>query len=387
MKLDSYGSPEMALLMAASRGDPSAATVRRLMAGSINWPELTRLALESHATPGLWDVVSKFPHLPRESGPLQTFAVVNDYRRYHIRELTARVVRQLQDEGIEVLALKGAAMLAGGVTRPVQRTMADIDLLVTKGSPEVAWAKCQERGWTLMNESWNEEMYRDHHHLAPLVDPDGVKIGLELHRTLMPAMKRLGVDLDGILARARTVNVSSVPVRVPSVEDLLMHACLHFAWSNKLLRGAWRAYADVHSIVADSQFDWDRFLSVVTTRRAKQCCYWTFRLGQVITDLEVPSGVMRQLDPTEGGRFARLLERHFVFQIANPAGHELVAQKVRTRLWLAAMHEPSASAEADELWDEGNVEALAESSPQAPRGPLRAAFTTAGYLLRLASRG
>src|SRR5574339_1094287 len=110
MKLDSYASPEMALLLAASRGDPTREPVRRLMAGQLDWPRLLRLAIDSHAIPGLWHVVSKFPDLPAEADVLQSLAVVNDFRRYHIRALTARVSSELAREGIEVIALKGAAL-------------------------------------------------------------------------------------------------------------------------------------------------------------------------------------------------------------------------------------------------------------------------------------
>jgi hypothetical protein len=45
---------------------------------------------------------------------LQSLAVVNDFRRFHIRSLVARLSRELGQAGIEVLVLKGAALLCGG---------------------------------------------------------------------------------------------------------------------------------------------------------------------------------------------------------------------------------------------------------------------------------
>ena len=388
MKLDSYGSPEMALLMAASRGDPSREPVRRLMAGPLDWPELTRLAFESHAAPGLWNVVSTFPDLPAEADVLQSLAVVNDFRRYHIRSLTARVTSELAREGIEVLALKGAALLAGAVSRPTPRTMSDIDMLVVRGSPEDAWKICRRNGWTMVNESWTPELYQSHHHLAPLLDPDGVKVGLELHRTLLAGIDRLGVDSAAFVARSRVVMVGETPVRVPSVEDLLLHACLHFAWSNKLHRGAWHAYADIHAILADPGFNWDRFFAIATSRRTKQCCYWTLRLGRAVADLTVPDDVLHRLDSSDGGRYAALLERHFTSQIASRTAAESVAQRARRWLWFAALQEPSTSVEAEQLWNEGAVLVPGEGDgPKAPRGALRAAITTGAYFMKLISRG
>jgi len=388
LKLDSIGSPEVALLLAASRGDPSREAVRRLMAGRLDWAVLTRLAIESHATTGLWDVVSRFPDLPDEAETLQSLAVLNDFRRYHIRSLVARVAKELRVVGIEVLALKGAAMLSGGVARPALRTMSDIDLLVVKGSPEEAWQVCQSNGWTLLDEAWTEELYRSHHHLPPLLDPDGVTVGLELHRSMLAGIDRLGIDVSALLARARTVSVNDVPILVPSVEDLLLHACLHFAWSNKLRRGVWRAYADVHAILADPAFSWDRFVTLTTSRRAKQCGYWTLRLGRAVADVCVPDEVLAQLDPTHGGPFANLLERHFALQLADPSAEASLAQRARRWLWFRAMHERATLDEADQLWNEGAVEVPGEGGPTSRphRSALRAALTTCGYFARLVSR-
>lgn len=385
--LDSFGSPEIALLLAASRGDPSSEPVRRLMGRRIDWAQLTRLAVDSHATVGLWEVISRFPDLPEEAAMLHSLAVLNDFRRYHIRALVARVTKELQREGIEVLALKGAAILAGAVVRPTARTMSDIDLLVVKGSPEHAWRVCRANGWTLVDEAWTEELYSGHHHLPPLLDPDGVAVGLELHRALLLGVDRLELDIAAIVGRSRIVMVDKVAVRVPSVEDLLLHTCLHFAWSNKLRRGAWRAYADVHAIVSDPGFGWERFLRIATSKRIRQCCYWTLRLGRLIADVRVPDDVLRQLDPSGGGRFASMLELHFALQIGDPAAEGSVAQRARRWLWFAAMQERFTSSEADQLWNEGALEVPGEGgTPRAPRGAIRAAITTCGYFARLVSR-
>ena len=389
LKLDDLGSPEVALLLAASRGDASRESVKRLMSSRIDWAELTRLAVENHATPGLWEVVSRFPNLPDEAELLQSLAVLNDFRRYHIRGLVARTVKELRASGIEVLALKGAALLAGGVARPALRTMSDIDLLVTKGSPEAAWRICRSSGWTMVDEAWSEALYRAHHHLPPLVDPDGISVGLELHRTLLAGIDRLEIDVPAMISRARNVKVNGTDVLVPSVEDLLLHACLHFGWSNKLVRAPWRTYADVHAIIADPAFSWERFLALPNSRRARQCCYWALRLGGAVADVCVPDDVLRRLDPDDGGRLSGLLERHFAIQIADPSAEASIAYRARRWLWFAAMRERSTSAEADQLWNEGAVEVPGEGSPgpRSSRGALRAAISTWRHVAKMVSRG
>lgn len=383
-KLHPRESREQALMLAATGGDPQRESVRTLMSGPLDWANLTRLAINSHATPGIWAVVSAYPNLPREAQALQSLAVVNDFRRYHIRSLVARVVADLRAVGIEVLVLKGAALLVGGVTRPLARTMSDIDVLVTKGSPEQAWRLCVDRGWTLVDPAWTEEVYRTHHHLPPLVDPDGIQVGLEVHRSLLLGTERLGIDVAAIRERSREVDVGGVAVRVPSVEDLLLHDCLHFAWSNKLQHSSWRAFADAHLIVGDDSFDWDRFVAVAMSTRARQCCYWTLRLGRLLADLTVPDRVLATLNPRQGGLLAPLLERHFVSQILDPEAEAALAERARRWLWYAALHERGTRDRGNNPWNVGAVEVPGEG-PQvtAPRGALRAAASTVGYLTRL----
>jgi hypothetical protein len=99
--------------------------------------------------------------------------------------------------------------------------------------------------------------------------------------------------------------------------------------------------------------------------------------------------VLLRLDPSSGGRFARLLERHFAIQISDPVAEASVSQRARRWLWFAAMQESSISDEADQLWNEGAVEVPGEggASPRQPRGALRAAISTCGYFARLVSRG
>lgn len=384
LKQSIYGSPEAALLLAASRGDPSRDVVRKLMAGPVDWLRLTKLAVESHATPGLWNVISTFPNLPQETRALQTVAVLNDLRRYHIRALIGQTVRDLRQQHIEVLVLKGAALLAGAVEKPTPRTMSDIDMLVTVGSPEQAWRICQAQGWLVADPAATEELYRDHHHLPPLADPKGVGIGLELHRSLLSGVERLGLDVEGLVARARTVELGSTEVRVPSCEDILLHACLHFAWSNKLSRGAWRTYADIHAIVADPAFNWDRFLALATTtRRIRKSCYWTLRMGSRVADLSVPPAVLERLDSSSGGRLGTLLERHFTSRIVNPDMANVVAERVQRWGWFTALGESPRSDEADAIWEQGGVE-QPEQAPTPHRGAIQALMGTASYFARLA---
>jgi hypothetical protein len=179
-----------------------------------------------------------------------------------------------------------------------------------------------------------------------------------------------------------------VSVRVPSVEDLLLHACLHFAWSNKMRRGAWRVYADAHAILADPSFSWDRFAALATSRRAKQSCYWTLRIGRVVADLQIPDEILDRFDPKSGGPLGRLLEPHFATQVVEADSDSAVSERAQRWLWFVAMREPSRSPDAADLWNEGAVDLPGDDKAvsRPTRGALRAAVATCAYLARLATR-
>jgi hypothetical protein len=112
-------------------------------------------------------------------------------------------------------------------------------------------------------------------------------------------------------------------------------------------------------------------------------------LGRAFADLCVPDDVLTRLDPSSGGRFSNLLERHFAIQIANPAAETSVAQRARRWLWFAALQERSTSDEASHLWNEGAIEVPGEAgtTSRPPRGALCAAIATCGYFARLVARG
>ena len=305
---------EVTLLLLAAGGEATSPEFQRVARRPLDWTRLTRLAFEAHATPVVWRQLDATPGLefPRESWELQSLGVLNEFRLRHIGEILADVVNRLAKAGIEVMLLKGAALLAGAAAKPLERTMGDIDLLVIKGSPEQAWRLCREAGWEL---AFDEELYVEHHHFPPLTDPFGIQLALELHRSLFPPGNRLRVDEAAFVARGRRVQLDGTTVLVPSLEDLLLHACLHFAWSHALEVGAWRTFADAHIIVADPRFSWDRFVELVKATNGASYCYWPLRLAEEATRLQVPPSVLDQMRPRRPAWLLTALERHFFAHI------------------------------------------------------------------------
>ena len=376
-----YLPTEVALLLLASGGDATAEAFERVARRAIDWPRLTRLAFAAHATPVVWRQLATIPGLavPPEGAELQSLAVLNEFRLRHIATILADVVGQLSAAGIEVMLLKGAALLVGASSKPLQRTMGDLDLLVVKGSAHEAWRICRGAGWQIANPR-TEEAYGEHHHFPPLSDPFGVQIALELHRSLFPPGNRLGVDESALIARGRRIHLGPATVIVPSHEDLLLHACLHFAWSHVLETGAWRTFADAHVITADPRFSWDKFLDLVRSTNGAAYCYWPLRLAEEGAGLRVPKSVLERLHPHRSEWMMAALERHFFYYMYDQRAATLPLRVNRLMWRLATRTGNGEPWKLGTLKDPELVNAAARASSGTPTLSLKSSIE---YLLAL----
>lgn len=382
------------MLLCACGG--TADELRARVQSPLDWSRLARVAASFQAAAPLWHRLSETPGmvLPPDARALQSVAVLSVYRVWHIRALLERVVQRLGTEGIEVMLLKGASLLATSAATACPRSMSDLDLLVVRGSPERAWDACRDAGWTLLDHAWTPALYRSHHHLAPLRDPKRIGVGLELHRALFPDGCPLRVDVAAMLRRSSRVQLGNERVLVQAPEDLLLHVCLHFAWSHAMESAAWRTFADIGTVVADSRFAWPRFLEVVRPTRGASACYWALRLAAAAASIDVPRDVLNTLRPSFPSALGVCLERHFLAQSAlADAPAEKLSQRVREFLWDTAVRPRASGHGAVRPWHFGPRTLVEETGVSADKAkaPAEHAFSTAittiGYLLRLATGG
>ena len=98
---------------------------------------------------------------------------------------------------------------------------------------------------------------------------------------------------------------------MPSPEDQLLHASLHFAWSHEMTFGAFRTLRDVERIVESSTIDWPALVRSARAARGATCCYWTLRLAHDLAGVSVPADVLAALAPRLPARVLRSLTHYF----------------------------------------------------------------------------
>ena len=311
-------SPEAELLLLCAGGAAMDARIRELCAGPIDWLKFGHLAQADNAVPIVWERINRVcgAALPVGSRLLEQVAVMTEFHLMATERALLRALRGFARAGIEPTLLKGAALayaVYGGVTH---RPMVDIDVLVDRAELKRAREVAVQNGWTWSGDAQLDELYARHHHLPPLNYTSHEGVTLELHADLFPAGHPFAFSASDIRAGARTIQVAGdVPVRAPRVEHLLLHACLHFVWSNQIRSGAWRTLRDVTTIAETQTIDWDAFVRDAQLARAATMCYWTLRLASRLVGAQVPADVIRTLRPRRSEGVLRRLERLLVYEL------------------------------------------------------------------------
>lgn len=304
-----------ALLLLATAGGPGIdPTIRELASGPIDWKLFLRLVATERAEAVVAARLRRLEiGLPEQiERQLRSMALRSDLRMATLSQRLDETLAALAAVDIPVLLLKGAALgrtLYGSLPR---RPMLDIDLLIPAERVSEAWATAKTVGWVQGEFEGTDDYYREHFHLAPLVDGLGIGFNLELHTGLFLDGHPFTWPLEDLWARSSALAHSSG--RVPSLEDLMLHALLHFSWSHMMRVGPWRTFRDVNLLASNKALDWEAFTRLATASGGAPAAYWTLRLARAFAGLEFPAKVEQALRPALAKPLSAMLERHFAGQ-------------------------------------------------------------------------
>ena len=312
-------SPECRLVFLSAGAHCTAATVREYVRAGVNWPRVLVIAERERAVSSLWHVLehSLGSEIPADIVQhLRRSGMVSDFRMMYLGQRLRETLTQLQAAGIPVVLLKGAALAASVYPSFTERPMADADLLVRPEDGARAYEVIRAAGWGECSNPVLGRLLEGHHHLPAFVDGRGTEVRLELHTGLIPGENPFVLPTDEYWAAARPARDEYAGALVPAPAYLLLHACIHFAWSHTFHFGAWRTFRDAGELIAGSRIDWDQFVELATRSRGASACYWTLRLASRLSGTPVPDSVLARLRPPSPDALRRAIERHLVASIA-----------------------------------------------------------------------
>jgi hypothetical protein len=196
------------------------------------------------------------------------------------------------------MPLKGV-LLAGKIyPNAAYRSMRDVDLLVPGSRLQDAVNTLGSLGFKahyhfhLTNE--REAM----HHLPSMYGPKGAVV--ELHWTLMPPSSPFRIEVDSIWQRAKPSELLGAACQIMSVEDLVLHLCMHTAYLETLSSGL-RPFCDLAWTlkIHQQQIDWQRLTHRAGVWGCRRSTWLALQLARRLLGASVPEGALLALQTND----------------------------------------------------------------------------------------
>ena len=310
-------SPEARFLVLTTGGRANDAAMREILERPFDWTLLCEFARGDRAIPVVWRCLQRLGcAVPAAVADyLGRATAVSEFELLRGEARLRETICALDGEGIRVILLKGAAVVHTAYDSFTERPMADFDLLVDESRIDDAQRLALSLGWTRSPGAAPDFAYRTHHHAVPLVDQRGTGMQLELHTGLFIAGHPFGLSTAMVRHRARPLDIDGCLVGVPARSILILHACLHFAWSHGMRKGGWRTLRDIAHLADGRPQVWDEFMQLAIDARGATCCYWTLRLAHDLAAIPVPDRVLGALKPPLPESVLAGIARHFALHL------------------------------------------------------------------------
>jgi hypothetical protein len=347
-------TPEARALLLTAGGAQNDAALRALFSRGIDWDRLLWIADWERATAAVWARIRSLGigGVPPEVGTSwERLAMVADFRALWLEERLTATVRALAAVGIEVVLLKGAALVQGPYAGFRERPMGDLDLLVAPERAKDAWDVATKTGWMWDSVAYPAGRYSSHHHLPPLLDERRTGVRLEIHTSLSVESHPFALQFSEAMAVSPSVPVGAVSARVLDSPHQLVHLCVHFAWSHMLQFGSWRMFRDADALIACGKVDWPAVNALAGRSGASSCCYWSLRLASSLANVPVPTEVIDALRPRRQGWLLRRIERHIETHLV-VADRLCPSERLRRAMWSMAIVPSRLGHGPGRPWDE-----------------------------------
>jgi len=212
------------------------------------------------------------------------------YKNEMLLRQGAAIVNSLRNAHIEIMLLKGAALIplyyrdAG--LRPVQ----DFDFLVPVEQARITISMLEEAGWQSLSGSTEERLRVQHS--TPYRNAEGQQ--LDLHWHVLGGCWNWTRD-DGFWERSVVTTIGNQRVRALDPTDQLFHTCAHGIQWNEVPPIRWIADAMTIFREASGKINWDRLTRTASTHHLTLPVHDGLNYLQSTFHAPVPPGVLENL--------------------------------------------------------------------------------------------
>lgn len=199
------------------------------------------------------------------------------------------ILSSFNQSGIEVILLKGMALIHTIYSSIALRPMHDIDILINKKDFFLAENKLKELGYN--NSSFYPEDF--------LKDDVIVDVHWELMNVtrVKSRKKSYRIDIDEIWKSSLPIEIGGEKTRILSPEYCLMDLCLHLTLHHGLQGLMW--FMDIARLIEyyKNEIDWNKFIEKSFEYKICKLIYYVLFYVKIVLGQEIPQFVLDELSP------------------------------------------------------------------------------------------
>lgn len=320
------------LLVGLSYTDPDVKMEHLAHVGAEDWRSVVELAGQHGVLPLLYHYLKPLNlTLPDDiEGQILEGSTQQVLRNFRMYRKLGRLLEILKKKNITVIALKGAYLAEAVYDNIGLRSMCDIDLLVKKDDlPRVEQELMVLGG---VPDDHNRIITPKNHHFAFHLPKEDLSV--EIHWAIIGSQYPFRIDVDEMWSRAQPVTLAQVPVWALSLEDMLLHLCLHT--SQHTLRMQLRMLCDIGEIVRcyGSTLNWQEMGARAREWGIVRVVYMVLRLSQELLEVAIPADWLDSIRPVEFDERYLSLAREQLLVTHMDMDDRVMTQAVQTaRVW------------------------------------------------------
>jgi hypothetical protein len=170
-------------------------------------------------------LIEQIPPQPREH--LDWSRIAAERHREAVDWEVIRIRKALENVGVPIIFLKGAAYVVANLPSARGRLFSDIDIMVPKSSLNAVEAALMLHGWAATHhDDYDQRYYRTWMHELPPMQHIKRMTVIDVHHAILPETASLQPDPEKLRAAARTVDgYDNLMVLAPT--DMVLHSAVH----------------------------------------------------------------------------------------------------------------------------------------------------------------
>ncbi|MES2103886.1 MAG: nucleotidyltransferase family protein [Pseudomonadota bacterium] len=268
----------------------------------LQWDLLLRQARKSNLLASLFELLHArgllelVPEQPRRH--LEWAHCLSVKYRQAVHWEIAFIAKALDEAGVKLVLLKGAAYVAAKLPNAKGRIFSDIDIIVPKDKLGQVEASLMLHGWhATQHDEYDQRYYREWMHEIPPMQHAKRMTVIDVHHAILPATASIHPDPAKLLAAAHLATEGEGAL-VFSPADMVLHSAVHLFHDGEYDNGL-RDLVDIHGLLqhyGDTPEFWLTLTERATELELARPLFYALRYAAMLLHTPIPAQASQAAD-------------------------------------------------------------------------------------------